>query len=94
MLAVQKLVAKSEKNGWGGWIRTITVLINSEVSYQLDHAPTSDDINIRAKDLAEEQTQARVGHHSVGASFAASWGFCCGFGQPLYGCQGMRRRQV
>jgi hypothetical protein len=25
--------------GWGGRIRTFTVLINSEVSYQLDHAP-------------------------------------------------------
>ena len=25
--------------GWGGWTRTNTVLINSEVSYQLDHAP-------------------------------------------------------
>jgi hypothetical protein len=30
----------SEKEfGWGGRIRTFTVLINSEVSYQLDHAP-------------------------------------------------------
>ena len=28
-----------EKIGWGGRIRTFTVLINSEVSYQLDHAP-------------------------------------------------------
>ena len=27
------------KFGWGGRIRTFTVLINSEVSYQLDHAP-------------------------------------------------------
>jgi hypothetical protein len=27
------------KVGWGGRIRTFTVLINSEVSYQLDHAP-------------------------------------------------------
>ena len=27
------------KIGWGGRIRTFTVLINSEVSYQLDHAP-------------------------------------------------------
>jgi integrase len=25
--------------GWGGWIRTNTGLINSEVPYQLDHAP-------------------------------------------------------
>ena len=27
--------------GWGGRIRTFTVLINSEVSYQLDHAPAA-----------------------------------------------------
>src|SRR6202035_4079272 len=25
--------------GWGGWTRTNTVLINSEVPYQLDHPP-------------------------------------------------------
>ena len=29
----------SERFGWGGWTRTNTVLINSEVPYQLDHAP-------------------------------------------------------
>jgi hypothetical protein len=28
-----------EKIGWGGRIRTFTILINSEVSYRLDHAP-------------------------------------------------------
>src|ERR1700733_6721321 len=28
------------KVGWGGWTRTTTVLINSEVPYRLDHAPT------------------------------------------------------
>lgn len=27
------------ENGWGGWTRTTTVLINSEVPYRLDHAP-------------------------------------------------------
>src|ERR1700722_9216016 len=27
-------------NGWGGWIRTTTVCINSAASYQLDHAPS------------------------------------------------------
>ena len=27
------------KIGWGGRIRTSTILINSEVSYRLDHAP-------------------------------------------------------
>jgi hypothetical protein len=29
------------KVGWGGWIRTNTGLINSEVPYQLDHAPAA-----------------------------------------------------
>ncbi len=28
-----------EEIGWGGRIRTFTILINSEVSYRLDHAP-------------------------------------------------------
>ncbi len=32
-------IISEEKIGWGGRIRTFTVLINSEVSYQLDHAP-------------------------------------------------------
>ena len=32
------MISKGEF-GWGGRIRTFTVLINSEVSYQLDHAP-------------------------------------------------------
>ena len=30
----------AERVGWGGWTRTNTVLINSEVPYRLDHAPT------------------------------------------------------
>jgi hypothetical protein len=29
------------KIGWGGWTRTNTVLINSEVPYRLDHAPAA-----------------------------------------------------
>jgi hypothetical protein len=32
-------ILKRKKIGWGGRIRTFTVLINSEVSYRLDHAP-------------------------------------------------------
>ena len=36
--ATQRACPKG-KIGWGGRIRTFTVLINSEVSYQLDHAP-------------------------------------------------------
>jgi hypothetical protein len=30
-----------EEIGWGGWTRTNTVLINSEVPYRLDHAPAA-----------------------------------------------------
>ena len=38
---IQKVIAGANGAiGWGGWTRTNTVLINSEVSYQLDHAPT------------------------------------------------------
>ena len=36
---VEDRVTRPEEVGWGGRIRTFTVLINSEVSYQLDHAP-------------------------------------------------------
>lgn len=38
-----------EKVGWGGWTRTNTVLINSEVSYQLDHAPIRKNHTTRLK---------------------------------------------
>jgi len=41
----------------------------------LDHAPTSDHINICSKDLADERTQAKLTHDCVGASFGASWRF-------------------
>ena len=61
--------------GWGGRIRTFTILINSEVSYRLDHAPTSDHINIGNKDLADGRTQAKLSHDCVGASFGACWRF-------------------
>lgn len=30
---------EGDVSGWGGWIRTNTVCINSAASYQLDHAP-------------------------------------------------------
>ncbi len=36
---VMAALASVGEIGWGGRIRTFTVLINSEVSYQLDHAP-------------------------------------------------------
>ena len=35
------------RNGWGGRIRTFTVLINSEVSYQLDHAPAGGRVTVK-----------------------------------------------
>jgi hypothetical protein len=47
-------VANLEKRfGWGGRIRTFTVLINSEVSYQLDHAPEDRQNIIRLKHLLQ-----------------------------------------
>jgi hypothetical protein len=39
----------NRKFGWGGRIRTFTVLINSEVSYQLDHAPILFHLNMQAR---------------------------------------------
>ena len=38
----ENIAEPTRKIGWGGRIRTFTVLINSEVSYQLDHAPAGD----------------------------------------------------
>jgi hypothetical protein len=40
------------KFGWGGRIRTFTVLINSEVSYRLDHAPAG----LRASPAPRDKT--------------------------------------
>jgi hypothetical protein len=42
-----------QRVGWGGWTRTNTVLINSEVPYRLDHAPTLGHNTIRLKHLME-----------------------------------------
>jgi hypothetical protein len=39
--ANRKFGACEKKIGWGGRIRTFTGLINSEVPYQLDHAPAA-----------------------------------------------------
>jgi hypothetical protein len=41
--------AKLLQIGWGGRIRTSTVLINSEVSYRLDHAPAADEVGSAAR---------------------------------------------
>ena len=52
----------SEKIGWGGRIRTSTVLINSEVSYRLDHAPAAfvdpDRVRVSRKWVAPLQNRA------------------------------------
>ena len=37
----EMLCTTTRKIGWGGRIRTFTILINSEVSYRLDHAPVA-----------------------------------------------------
>ena len=42
-------IFRAVKFGWGGRIRTFTVLINSEVSYQLDHAPFLFHINMQTR---------------------------------------------
>ena len=71
--------------GWGGWTRTNTILINSEVSYRLDHAPTLTDTTIRYNDLLD------VGGHGLGllgcagVSCGVSWTFRVRPGQPLNG---------
>ena len=49
----QKGGTSRERFGWGGWTRTNTVLINSEVSYQLDHAPIPSYITMQTKDLLD-----------------------------------------
>ena len=39
----------AEEIGWGGRIRTFTGLINSEVPYQLDHAPAASAAEMAAR---------------------------------------------
>ena len=48
---IRRPIIFTGKIGWGGRIRTFTVLINSEVSYQLDHAPVVGQNTIDLKDL-------------------------------------------
>ena len=43
--------ASVHNSGWGGWTRTNTILINSEASYQLDHAPILFHISMQFKGL-------------------------------------------
>src|SRR5579862_3219542 len=52
--------------GWGGWTRTNTVLINSEVSYQLDHAPTGSPHSTRTTSGTETVS------HQLPTDFCAS----------------------
>src|SRR5437867_6171230 len=53
---------RSEEIGWGGRIRTSTILINSEVSYRLDHAPAAfvdpDCVRVSRKWVAPLQNRA------------------------------------
>src|SRR5215831_3384118 len=44
--------------GWGGRIRTSTILINSEVSYRLDHAPAAETLEVGG--LGRRKTRARL----------------------------------
>jgi rhodanese-related sulfurtransferase len=46
---------ESMDGGWGGRIRTSTVLINSEVSYRLDHAPAADGVGSAAGEIDGEE---------------------------------------
>ena len=46
--------------GWGGRIRTFTVLINSEVSYQLDHAPAGARANGVTRASGDNSAEKRV----------------------------------
>ena len=54
----------ARKIGWGGRIRTFTVLINSEVSYQLDHAPAASLAALPAPkpEIAKAHKQGRLRH--------------------------------
>src|SRR4029077_2016081 len=45
----------NQQIGWGGRIRTSTVLINSEVSYRLDHAPAADGVGSAASEIDGEE---------------------------------------
>ena len=58
--------------GWGGWTRTNTVLINSEVSYQLDHAPN------RSGTAAENRSDAQTYSSGFWISLLHFVGECAG----------------
>jgi hypothetical protein len=77
--------------GWGGWTRTNTILINSEVSYQLDHAPTLQHITLPRKDLLDIAQSGLGLLDWACASFGASWTLCNGSRQALNGCEGVGR---
>ena len=76
---------EKEEVGWGGWTRTNTVLINSEVPYRLDHAPTLGHITIHCKDLLNIGESVLNLLAASGASSGVSWSFCIGPGEPLNG---------
>ena len=51
--------------GWGGRIRTFTILINSEVSYRLDHAPAVLDGFREAQKLMNLSAEGRSGISTI-----------------------------
>jgi hypothetical protein len=61
------------KIGWGGRIRTFTILINSEVSYRLDHAPAG-----VGRVAAVETTSGKIDFVAKGATKDASKIACGG----------------
>jgi hypothetical protein len=87
-------VIVKQEFGWGGRIRTFTVLINSEVSYQLDHAPEDRQNIIRLKHLVEIPQVDRSVAVSAGASSGVSWTIRGGSYETFNGGQGVGRSQM
>ena len=82
------------QNGWGGWIRTTTVCINSAASYQLDHAPVEAHIIMRGKGLLHNGGFSSNFLKDAGASSGASWTLLLRLVEPLHGCQRVFRGKV
>ena len=62
------LRGKERKIGWGGRIRTFTILINSEVSYRLDHAPAASSTALQPSEQQPPWPCTRVGSAACGAT--------------------------
>jgi hypothetical protein len=70
------LSKRIERVGWGGRIRTFTILINSEVSYRLDHAPAGVERLLTAEPkqagFAEADSAKDIGKDSMRFAIAKS----------------------